>query len=276
MENEVAIINGNEIYYEYYLHEQPKETIVLLHGFLSSSFSFRKLTPLLVKEFNVISIDLPPFGKSGTSSSYTYSYENHARTILQLCKKFNLDKFTLIGHSMGGQIALNVALLRPDLVDGCVLLCSSGYLERSNRRLIFSSYLPFFHLFVKRHLEKSGLKENLQRVVYDHTKIDEEMEKGYLDPFLENQIFHGLKKMIRDREGDLPIQSLHNINTPCLLIWGEQDKVVPLQIGKKLHKDLKNSKLVVLKETGHLVPEERPEEVLKYIKEFISGGIRIT
>ncbi|WP_373566122.1 alpha/beta fold hydrolase, partial [Klebsiella pneumoniae] len=61
------LINGNEIHYEDYQNKSAKETIVCLHGFLSSSFSFRRLIPFLNNHYHVLSIDLPPFGKSGKS-----------------------------------------------------------------------------------------------------------------------------------------------------------------------------------------------------------------
>ncbi|GIN62024.1 putative hydrolase YugF [Robertmurraya siralis] len=262
-------INGNDLYYEYYKNEASTITLVLIHGFLSSSFSFRRLIPLLKEEYNVVSVDLPPFGNSGKSTQFIYSYENMAKSIIELTQKLGVKEFVVIGHSMGGQISLNIAYLQPDLVKRAVLLCSSGYLERSKQSLILASYLPFFHLIVKRHLARSGVLKNLQNVVYNQSLIDEEMFHGYMRPFLEDDIFKGLTRLIRHREGDLPKEKLHQINTPCLLIWGEQDKVVPLQIGKRLHHDLKHSNLIVFEETGHLVPEERPEEVFLHIRNFI-------
>lgn len=265
----IVPINGTDVYYEYYKHESSRETLVLLHGFLSSTFSFRRLIPLLKTEFNVVSVDLPPFGKSGKSRQFVYSYENLAKTVIQLSEKLGFEKVTLVGHSMGGQIVLNVAHSKPELVDQAVLLCSSGYMKRMRPHLIFSSYIPFFHLYVKLYLQRSGVKQNLKNVVHDHSMIDDEMLYGYLSPFLEDDIFRALTRMIRDREGDLPPAALKRIETPCLLIWGEHDRVVPLHIGKRLNKDLKNSKLVVLKDTGHLVPEERPEDVLQHIKRFM-------
>ena len=136
---------------------------------------------------------------------------------------------------------------------------------------IFTSYIPFFHLYVKFWLARSGVKKNLQNVVYDHTLINDEMLYGYLQPFLEDEIFIALTRMIRDREGDLSAKELSQVHTPCLLIWGEHDKVVPLHIGKRLKTDLKKSELVVLKDTGHLVPEERPEEVYQHIQRFLKA-----
>lgn len=242
--------------------------MVLIHGFLSSTFSFRRLIPLLQRDFNILSVDLPPFGKSGKSAQFNYSYENMVNTVIPLIESLQLGQVILIGHSMGGQICLQVSHQRPDLVENTVLLCSSGYLKRSKPSLVLLSYLPFFYLIVKKQLAKTGVMKNLQNVVHDHRIIDDEMMHGYLQPFLEEDIFRALTRMIRDREGDLSSQLLNQINTPALLIWGEQDRVVPLTVGQRLHQDLKNSKLIVLKETGHLVPEERPEEVYNHIKNF--------
>lgn len=270
-------IDKINIYYEYYVHPTAEKTVVLLHGFLSSTFSFRRLVPLLCKEFNVISVDLPPFGKSGKTSIYTYSLQNQATTVIRLLEHLGKKKVILIGHSMGGQVALNVCYQRPEFVQETVLLCSSGYLKRSKLPLILSSYIPFFYLYVKRWLASSGVEKNLRNVVHDHSLIDEVMLTGYLQPFTEdNEIFKGLTKMIRDREGDLTQEQLKKIETPCLLIWGEHDKVVPIQIGKRLKKDLKNSKLIILEKTGHLVPEERPEEIFRYILNFTLTNTPLT
>lgn len=264
-------IFGNDLYYEHFKHSSSSETIILIHGFLSSTFSFRRLAPLLEKEHNVLSVDLPPFGNSGKSTQYIYSFENMAKSIIALTEHLQIKDCIVAGHSMGGQISLNMAKLRPELVKKAVLLCSSGYLERSKQSLRLLSYLPFFHLIVKRHLAKSGVLKNLQNVVFNHALIDDEMFNGYMQPFLNENIFRGLAKMVRHREGDLPEQILRQIETPCLLIWGEQDKVVPLHIGRRLHKDLKHSNLIVLKDTGHLVPEERPAEVYQHMKHFIES-----
>ncbi|WP_108670708.1 alpha/beta fold hydrolase [Peribacillus acanthi] len=269
MVSQALTVNGNNVYYELYSNPASSHTLVMLHGFLSSSFSYRKLIPLLVKEYSILTVDLPPFGKSGKDISYTYSYENLAKTVLQLTANLNIGQFSVVGHSMGGQISLNMMKLEPERVKNGVLLCSSGYLKRANRRLIYSSFIPYFHLYVKLWLARSGVRKNLQNVVHNQALIDDEMLFGYLQPFLEDDIFRALTRMIRDREGDLSQEMLKTISTPCLLIWGEHDRVVPLRTGKQLHKDIPNSKLVILKEAGHLVPEEKPEEVANHLKQFL-------
>jgi pimeloyl-ACP methyl ester carboxylesterase len=264
------LVNDINIYYEFYPNPNSKKTLVLLHGFLSSTFSFRRLIPFLIKEFQVVSIDLPPFGKSEKSSKFVYSYRNLAQTVIQLISALDLKEITLIGHSMGGQIVLNILHQQPNIAKNAVLLCSSSYSRRSKLPLIIGSYIPYFHLYVKFFLARSGIMQNLQNVVHDHSLISDEMLFGYLQPFLKDEIFLALTRMIRDHEGDLSTVVLNQINHPCLLIWGEHDKVVPLSVGKRLKNDLRESELVILRETGHLVPEERPEDVFQHIKQFLA------
>jgi pimeloyl-ACP methyl ester carboxylesterase len=264
-------IQGLNIYYEMYHHDasQHKPTIVLIHGFLSSTFSYRKLVPLLAKEYRVLAIDFPPFGRSEKSRNFIYSYSNIANLVIELIDTLNLKNIVLVGHSMGGQISLNIIRKRPELVQKIVLLCSSGYLERSKPSLVFSSYIPFFSTIIKSRLAKQGVKHNLLNVVYDHSMIDDEMLLGYEKPFSDDQIFTALTRFIRHREGDLTSKELQTIDTKSLLIWGREDRVVPLTIGERLHSDLIHSKLITLDKTGHLLPEEKPHQIKEQILQFI-------
>ncbi|OIK08153.1 alpha/beta hydrolase [Bacillus sp. MUM 116] len=264
-------VNNINVYYEFYPKSTTDKTVILLHGFLSSTFTFRHLIPLLKQDYQVLSIDLPPFGKSDKSSRYVYSYKNLAQTVIKLTEVFGIKKLTLLGHSMGGQIVLNILHMMPELADKAILLCSSAYLKRFGMPLILTSYIPYFHYFVKYWLARTGVKKNLQDTLYNHSLINEEMINGYMQPFLQDKIFIALTKMIRHREGDLPVEVLQKIKTPCLLIWGEHDRSMPLHVGERLNKDLTNSELIVLKETGHAVPEERPGEVYNHIKRFLAA-----
>ncbi|KMJ58794.1 hydrolase [Bacillus sp. LL01] len=268
-----ANIAGINVFYEFHHDSNSplthKPTLVLIHGFLSSSFSFRRLIPLLTKEYTVLAIDLPPFGKSEKSKNFVYSYENMAKVVIALLEKLGINRTVLIGHSMGGQISLNISHQKPELVEKVVLLCSSGYLKRMQRSIIYSSRIPYFYLWLKYWLARQGAIQNLLNVVYDHSLIDDEMIAGYTEPFYDDQIFVALTRMIRDREGDLAAEILRKIDTPSLLIWGEEDKVVPVEIGRRLHKDLPNSKLITYKQTGHLLPEEKPQHVHENILDFL-------
>lgn len=265
-------VKDSEIYYELYQHSEDRPTLILLHGFLSSTFSYRKLLSFLTQKYTVYLLDIPPFGQSGKSNKYTYTVTNLAKTILTFIEMHKLENVILIGHSMGGQICLNMSKQRPDLVDKIILLAGSGYLAAPSIWLKRASHLPFFPYFVKRYLEKSGIEKNLRQVVYNQSMIDDEMRDGYTAPFLQGKaIFQALGKLARDKEDDLSEQDLHTITTSCLLLWGRYDKVVPLSIGNRLHKDLPSSQLIVIEDAGHLLPEEKPGEVFFQIDNFINN-----
>jgi len=261
-------IQGINVHCEQYYRHPNKPTILLVHGFLSSTFSYRRLKPILKDHFNILAIDLPPFGKTEKSKTFVYSYQNMGKLVVNLLQRLNLQKVYAVGHSMGGQILLYAAKDYPDYFHKIVLLCSSGYKDRSHPFLVLGSYVPYFSRIVKHWLARQGVWKSLCNVVHDHSLINEEMMRGYLEPFSNDEIFHALTKMIRDREGDLPSTELKQIEVPSLLVWGEEDRVVPIHIGKKLHQDLHGSQFISLQNTGHLVPEERPEHVSDYILRF--------
>ncbi|KKI89958.1 hydrolase [Bacillus sp. SA1-12] len=261
-------ILGVNVHYEVYEKNPSKPTMVLIHGFLSSSFCYRKIIPLLENEFKIIAIDLPPFGKTEKSTRFVHSYRNMAKLVIELIQCLQIKKAYIVGHSMGGQVSLIAAKERPDLFEKVVLLCSSGYMKRVHPSLILGSYIPYFYLGIKHWLASQGVLKNLYNVVYDRSLIDQEMMDGYLEPFHDDRIFRALNRMIRDHEGDLLPEELKKIEQPSLLIWGNEDKVVPVHIGKRLKNDLPNSSFFSFKNTGHLVPEERPEHVSDMIFEF--------
>ncbi|WP_010096903.1 alpha/beta fold hydrolase [Ornithinibacillus scapharcae] len=259
-------LQNTNIYCEYLLQDKP--TIFLIHGFVASSYTFNQLKPLLAENFSVIAIDLPGFGKSEKSISFTYSFENYAKLVLECLDYFRIGEAVVAGHSMGGQIALYTGLKAPERVKKLVLCCSSGYLPRAKKHLIYSTYLPFFHLIAKKKINSQSVVNNLRNVFYDHSLITEDQIEEYGRPLQDKNFPKSLIRLLRHREGDLTSVQLRNIHTPTLLLWGEQDKVVPLVIGKKLAKDLPNSRLISYDKAGHLVTEEKPMEIYKEILSF--------
>lgn len=265
-------ILGVNVHYEVYEKNPSKPTMVLIHGFLSSSFCYRKIIPLLENEFKIIAIDLPPFGKTEKSTRFVHSYTNMANLVIELIQGLQIKKAYIVGHSMGGQVSLIAAKERPDLFEKVILLCSSGYMKRVHPTLIFGSYIPYFYLCIKHWLASQGVLKNLYNVVHDRSLIDQEMMDGYMEPFNDDRIFMALNRMIRDHEGDLQTEELRLIEQPSLLIWGNEDKVVPVHVGERLNKDLPNSSFFSFKNTGHLVPEERPEHVSEKIFDFCQAN----
>lgn len=260
---------GSNISYEYFHQNQSKPTLILLHGFLASKYCFHRMKNLLKDNYNILALDYPPFGNSDKQRKFVYSYENIANMIINLLNHLHIEKATFVGHSMGGQISLICAARYPERVEKLVLLSPSSYLKKSGKLMKLFSYLPFFTIFVKRSFYKKGVYNTLTQCVYDHSIIDKAMIQGYIKPFLKNDIYPCLAKMIRDREGDLSEELLHSIKHPCLILWGKEDEILPVRIGYQLVQDISNSTLRTFSEVGHFLPEEIPEQAVEEIKQFL-------
>lgn len=260
-----------EIYYEKYSNEKIQDApiIVLIHGFLSSSFSFRKLIPYLHENFTLYSLDLPGFGESEKSRTFQYSLKNYGQLVVDFINEMRLGKVHIVGHSMGGQVGLHAIKIAPDKISKLVGLGCSAYIKRAGGVLRSFCYMPFFSVGVRYWVQRKDIRNNLLEVVYDANLIDEEMITGYRKQLLDKKFYMSLIRLVRGREGDLSSEELLKINHPCLLIWGKEDKVIPVTLGHRLHSDLPNSTLKIYEKAGHLLPEEIPEKINKDICEFL-------
>src|SRR5699024_9063739 len=158
-----------KLYCEYILNGKPP--ILLIHGFVSSTYTFNRLIPLLQKSFSVIAIDLLGFGQSEKSTTFIYSYTNYAALVAEVIASFHLKNVTIRGHYMGGHIGLDTARRTHGKGSKVILLASSGYLKSANTLLIYSSYLPLFYLIAKRIVKNQSVGETLKNVLCDHSLL---------------------------------------------------------------------------------------------------------
>ncbi|MDG5789697.1 alpha/beta hydrolase [Evansella sp. AB-P1] len=263
IKKEYITLQGMQIYCESIINDKPP--IILLHGFVSSTYTFKRLIPLLKEHFSVVAIDLPGFGRSEKSKVFVYSFENYAALVYDCINYFSFKDVILVGHSMGGQISLYLAKKHPELIKKMVLLCSSAYREKAKNSLRYSSYLPFFTFFARRWIMKKDINETLNNVFSNSSYIHDELIHEFSRPLKEKAFYCSLVRLLRHREGDLPSQELKKINVPTLLIWGEADKVVPFELGLRLSKDLPKAEIISYENTGHLITEERPRDIYKEI-----------
>jgi pimeloyl-ACP methyl ester carboxylesterase len=263
-------VNNVQIYYEYYDHENPDaKVIVLVHGFLSSTMSFRQLLPALTKHYKVIALDLPGFGQSEKSVSFIYRLCNYGQLIIDLLDQLNVQDAILIGHSMGGQICMHAAKKSPKRIKKLILLGCCSYVKRANRSLIACSYLPFFTWGMRNWIQKKDVKQNLLAVLHDSKLVTQELIDGYSKPISEKAFIDSLIRLLRHREGDMSSDQLKQIEQPVLMLWGKEDKVMPVKTGYKLKQDLPNAELIVYEKCGHLLMEEKPKEISREIILFI-------
>jgi pimeloyl-ACP methyl ester carboxylesterase len=230
--------------------------------------------PYLTKHYVVIALDLPGFGQSEKSATFIYRLCNYGQLIIDFLDKLNIKDAILIGHSMGGQICMHAAKKAPARIGKLILLGCCSYVKKSNKSLILCSYLPLFTLGMRNWILKKDVKKNLTSVLHDSSLVTQELIDGYKKPFSEAAFANSLIRLLRQREGDMTSQELMEINQPVLMIWGKEDKIMPVKTGYRLKKDLPNAHLIVYEKCGHLIMEEKPEEISNEIIHFIEtdGG----
>jgi len=272
MMGEKIYVDGVQIYYEH--HGKPLETkmpaLIMIHGYLSSCFSFRSLVPRLKKDYPVFALDLPGFGKSEKSLTFTYSLRNYGQLIVHLMDALGIHEAVVIGHSMGGQIALQAARLDPKRIRKVIGLAAAGYMGPVKRSIVRLSYLPYFHYLLRLYFYKKDVIQEFVNVTYNKNIINKEMMEGYLEPLKDPAFYRSFVRFIRHREGDLPSELVRTISQPVLLLWGKEDRIVPVSVGERFAKDLPHAELKIFPDTGHLLPEERPDEVAEAVRAFLS------
>ncbi len=266
----------NASYSDIKLHVDIKgegEPLLLLHGFGSSSYSFIHLVEPLSKKYKVYNFDLKGFGDSPKPKDYRYSIYDQAILIQQYIKEHNLKNITIIGHSYGGSVALSLALLNQQNIKKMVLISPAA----------FKQYLPSLILWIQKPIigvigfyvvpSSYEIKESYKYAFFDKDKISQDtisvMTRNLEKENAKYIYYHATFDLIPE-DIDQISQRYKEIEIPTLLIWGENDVVIRKSRGYRLNKYLQNSELKIIKNCGHIPHEEKPDEVIKYLLEFLS------
>jgi 4,5:9,10-diseco-3-hydroxy-5,9,17-trioxoandrosta-1(10),2-diene-4-oate hydrolase len=232
--------------------------VILVHGLGGFAENWMFNIEALAKHFRVYTLDLVGFGKSDKPKApYTYNY--FATFVHDFMKKMQIKKASFIGHSLGGGTILQFALNFPDKVEKLVIISSAG-LGKEAFGIFKLISLPIFGELLTRPSRK-GAAKLLKELVYDKTVIQDEIielwyqmsslpgaQKAFLKTNRSTTNLVGYKPKVID-----PIKlNLHKITAPTLIIWGEQDQIVPLSHAYVAEKGIPNSMLQVFDKCGHV------------------------
>ncbi|MEP6946060.1 MAG: alpha/beta hydrolase [Acidobacteriota bacterium] len=263
-----AEVEGIRIHYQ----EKGSGTpIVLIHGYTSSVYTWKDEIDALAQKYHVIAVDLKGFGFSDKPDG-DYTRRAQGELVAGLLDKLRIEHAWLAGNSMGGEVALNVAVYHPEKVLGLVLIDSSGVkFERKTSLTPWYLQIPVVgRVLIAMALTSDGLvRRGLENSFFDRSKVTDDRVAFYYQP-LRTQ--GGQIGAVRAREQfeQLPIEDkLNSISVPTLIIWGADDELIPLASGKSMHELIRGSKMIVLQNCGHVPQEETPERVISEINNFI-------
>lgn len=246
-------------------------TLVLIHGFSSSVYTWKDEFEALSEKYHVIALDLKGFGFTSKPDG-DYSRRAQGELVNLFLEQLNIDKAWFVGNSMGGETALNIAVYHPEKVLGLVLIDSAG-IQVPGRASLAPAYLQIpvvGRLLTALALTSDKLvREGLQKSYYDDSKVTDDRVAYYYQP-LKTSGGQLAATRARTQFGDFPIENkLDAIKVPTLIIWGDQDELSPLEAGRKLNSLIAGSKLVVFENCGHVPQEEVPVRVIGEIAGFI-------
>ncbi|HEY7802422.1 MAG TPA: alpha/beta hydrolase [Dehalococcoidia bacterium] len=254
----------------HYIDAGEGPAIVLVHGFGGNTYNFRDQIPVLARRHRVVAVDLKGFGYSERDADAGLSATDQVRMLKRLVETLGIEQATFVGHSMGGGIVQRFAAVHPQTADALILAASVRANERPRMRM------PRFLLRPLARVIARYVAPRMLKMAYaPGTQVDATVREETLRPTRLKGSVDGLLAMLRDGRRDAPVD-VSAIRQPVLLLWGEEDRVVPLKVAQELRRDLPQARLVVIAGAGHMLFEERPrdcnEAIADFLKETVEAG----
>jgi pimeloyl-ACP methyl ester carboxylesterase len=262
----VVDVDGSAVHY---IDVGHGPVIVMLHGFGGSTYSYRHLIPAFSQDHRVIAVDLKGFGYSERRAETGLSATSQVAMLHELLDRCAVSRAVIIGHSMGGGIALRFAATHPGMVTALVLAASvTGEEGAARERMrVVPGWLLRPLLPVLAGIAASRL---LKLMYVDQSKITPDVRDEYMRPARIKGSMDGLLAMMRDRATDPPVDDAR-VTMPVLLLCGAQDAVVPLRAAHRLCERIRQARIVVIERAAHGLLEERPHECVAAIRDFLGN-----
>lgn len=249
----------------------PKDApvIILLHGFGSSLHTFEPWAEALKADYRVVRLDLPGSGLSPPDPTGDYTDARSIALILVLMDDLGIETATLVGNSIGGRIAWNMAVDHPERVSKLVLISPDGFAS-PGFAYGEAADVPTVMKAMRFTLPKSAIRPNLAASYGDPGLLTEATVKRYHDLMLAPGGRGALLKRMEQTVLTDPATRLPQIKAPVLLLWGRKDRLIPFSNSADYTKLLADSRLVAFKDLGHVPMEEDPAQSLAPLKAFLA------
>jgi pimeloyl-ACP methyl ester carboxylesterase len=254
----------------------PVATILLIHGFSASTYTWQAWTPKLGNLYRVVSIDLPGHGLTQAPAGYRASIENFRDAVYAFTQAQHLTRFAIAGNSMGGNVAWEYALAHPEQLDALILVDAAGWPHPSEGALNTSPMMqalrnPILGPIV-RDLDNTRIfRQGLEAAFADPAKADEAMvtryvemsrAPGHRDILLQLQTNYAGRRKASD-------ELLSQIHTPTLILWGRQDHLIPVADAERFHHAIPGSEVKIFDASGHVPEEEAPDQSATAVIDFL-------
>ena len=247
--------------------------LLLIHGIAGTNAVWEEVFPELAADHTVIAPDLPGHGESGASAG-DYSLGAMAATVRDLLIALGHERATVIGHSLGGGVAMQFSYLFPEYTERLVLI-SSGGLGRSVNPALRLAALPGAELVTAQLGRAARLAGRLvPSATLPGGRVAAEIGRSVsaLADSQTRNAFHATLRAVVGPDGQRVFADDRVYLAeamPTLIIWGERDPIIPVGHGRRAHAAMPGSRFVLLEQAGHFPPLEDPRGVTDAVREFI-------
>ena len=246
--------------------------MVLIHGFTSSTLVWSKVfLKLAAVGYRVIALDMLGCGYSDKPRNGEYTIEGQAKLAIRLLAALNIPRAIIVGSSYGGAVAATCALDYPSRVEKLILVGAVN----NNRPLAFKLMRLFGSPLVGDVVSplligsRRLLRRRMKRVYDEHSWVlDERRVDARHLPLRAASTHRAIIRTVRCWDAERISKDAHLITQPTLLVWGENDREIPLPDGERLHTKISGSRLIIFLNCGHLPHEEYPEEFANVVIDF--------
>lgn len=268
----VIQVNGIDLFYTIQ-GSSENEPLLLIAGFDSDSSTWAAMMPSLVEQYRVLRFDNRGIGQSSAPDS-PYSIEQIAADAAALLDYLSISKVHVAGHSMGGQIAQELALADPEKIQSLILL--SSWARRNEK---FNSLIEMFGDLTQK-LEGTLYQKVLLPWLFTDAFYSTPGAMEQLINLIENQPFpptpHGIYQQSRAILGSDTSDRLADIHCPTLVVVGKEDLVTPIRFSERLAQGIPKAELAILEHGGHAFVVETADAVARVMLDFLARHRRPT
>lgn len=251
--------------------------LVFVHGYAAHSAFWDPWMPELTRRYTCLRVDLPGFGQAPTPPGCDYSPHALAGALVDTLLHLDVESPTLVGHSLGGGVALLATLMLMDRggapqVRRMVSVAGAAYPQRPPPFVRMARYPALFRTGLAAAPKRWLVRAAMRAMVVNRDVLTPERVEGYAAPMRESARRHAMVECARQifpRDLDQITARIPTIRVPTLCLWGDHDPVVPLAVGQRLARELPRGRLAVVPRCGHQVVEERPRESLRILLDFL-------
>lgn len=252
--------------------------LLLIHGSNASLHTWQPWVQRLGGEYRIISLDLPGHGLTGAIPSRDYSYKSFVAVVDQVMTQLGVAKFAIAGNSMGGGVAWHYALAHPDKVTAIGLVDAAGAPQWQAKTIPLGFRLartPVLKDIMRYVTPRSLVERSLLQSVSNKAIVTD----AAVDRYWELLLYPGNRQGTLDRfaiaHNTEPASeaSMAGIKAPTLVMWGEEDGLIPLSSGQWFAKAIPGAQLVTYPKIGHIPMEELPDQSAADMGRFLKAAM---